>query len=101
MMESLPDTRPRHITLTTTLGPAVEVGDLRVQPVARSLGLRCGWGVFVHTRPSAVLVSKEEETSRVPIIDVTRWGQAAVVLAALLSTYGLLVRAKRRKERSP
>jgi hypothetical protein len=72
-----------------------------VSPVAKTITARCGGGVLVRSWPSAVLVAGEGRTSRVPIVNVTRLAQVAIVLAAMLYACGLVARASRQKERSP
>lgn len=94
------DLNERHVTLKTSIGPAVRVGSLTVEPVARSLALRCSRGALVRTWPAAVLVSEEGRTSRVRIRNVTRWAQAALGLMAILGAYRLLTQRKGRKEAS-
>lgn len=100
-MESARDNTRRFLTFRTVAAPAVEVGSVTVSLVARSMALRCSRGVLVRSWPSAVLVSREERTSRVPIVNVTRLAQAAIVVAAMLCACGLLIQATKRKERSP
>ena len=92
--------RSRHVTLRNSIGPAVRVGSLTLEPVARSLALRCSRGVLVRTWPAAVLVSAEGRTSRVPIRNVTLWAQAAIGLMAILGVYGFMTQRKERKEAS-
>ena len=99
-MESARDNTRRFLTFTTVVAPAVEVGSIKVSPVARTMALRCSRGVLVRSWPSGVLVVGEGRTSRVPIVNVTRLAQAAVVVAAMLCACGLLARANRRMEGS-
>lgn len=98
-MEPDGDTRHRRIALETVEGPTIERGPLTVRPVGRSLALRFGRGALVHTWPSAVLVSDQEGTSRIPIVNVTWLAKAVAALAALLLAYWLVIQAGRRKER--
>ena len=100
-MESARDNARRFLTFRTVVAPAVEVGSFTVSPVARTMALGCGRGVLVRSWPSAVLVAGGERASRVPILNVTRLAQAAIVVAAMLCACGLLIPATRRKERSP
>ena len=55
---------------------------------------------FRYSRPSAVLVSVDGSTSRMPIVDVTRWAQLAIVLIGLLALWEVWELTKMRKERS-
>jgi hypothetical protein len=99
--------------LKTITGPASTEGKLTVTPLARSLTIgRAGQGGFVYTWawPSAVLVSEDGRTARIPIVNATRLAQVAIVLAAMLLLNGMWARtrthtktrtlARTRKERS-
>jgi hypothetical protein len=99
-MESARDNTRSFLTFRTVVAPAVEVGSIKVSPVARTMALNCGRGALVRSWPSAVLVARKGQSSRVPIANVTRLAQAAVVVAAMLCGCGLVARATRRKERS-
>lgn len=99
-MRSLRDGIERTFQSETLRGPEVTRGSLMVTPVARSLRVGGGGGVFVRTWPSAVLVSEGGRTSRLPIIDVTRWAQVAILLVALLWVFHVWTRTRTRKERS-
>jgi hypothetical protein len=100
LMKSTRDNTRRRLTLSTTAAPSVAAGQTTVTPVAKTMALSCGRGVLVRSWPSAVLVVKQGRTSRVPIIDVTRLAQAAIVVAAVLCARRLLTQRIRLKERS-
>lgn len=99
LMRALPQNRPRLSSYGTISGAPVSVGGVTVRPLARSLTLRYGPAVLVWQRPSAVLVSTDEGTSRIPIIDWTRAIQAAIALGIVLCTCGFLLSKRRRKGR--
>ena len=80
--------------------PEIEAGPLRLSLVARSVALRPPGGVMVWSRPTAVLVTVDGRTSRLRIVDATRWVQAVLLLAALFFACCVLIRESKRKERS-
>jgi hypothetical protein len=57
-------------------------------------------GVFTLSWPSAVETTAGGKTRRTPIVDVTRWGQLAIILFALLVLNEVWIRSRSRKERS-
>jgi len=101
-MRSPRDSTARRIEFRTLPGPEVTHGSLNVTPTARSVTVRVGGSsggaVFQRTWPSAVLVSADGRTSRLRIVDVTRWAQIAIILAALLWIYEVWMWTKGRKE---
>jgi hypothetical protein len=58
-------------------GSPVRVGDITVTPQSRALIVRLRFGGLVWRRPTAVLVERAGQTSRIPIVDVTRVVQLA------------------------
>ena len=103
------------VHVETVTGPEWTDGRTTVMPVARSLtigpatvsesGLGGGQGgrarpFFRYDRPSAVVVSVDGSTSRLPIVDVTRWAQLAIVLIGLLALWEVWELTRTRKERS-
>jgi hypothetical protein len=86
----------RSVRLETAAGPEWTDGRTTVTPVARTLTVGPVW----HSRPAAVIVSVDGSVSRVPIRDMTRWAQLALVLVALLVLWEIWARTKTRKERS-
>ena len=100
-----------RIRLETVTGPEFVRAGTRVVPVARLLRVSfggdgdevaAGLGGLSYSRqwPSAVIVSAGGTVSRLPVIDVTRWAQVAIVLGALTCTVEMWRRATTRKERS-
>jgi hypothetical protein len=100
------------VKVETLQGPERTYGAYTVTPVARRLtvgpwgasraaGNEGGSGGMVYTRcwPAAVLVSSDGETKRVPIVDVTRCAQAALVAGACLLLFWAWM-TKQGRERS-
>ena len=77
----------------TISGEQIKVGDTIVTPQAQSVTLRWPYGGLLWNRPAAVLVEQDDQTTRIPIIDVTRilvWGFLGLglffgIMTALLS----------------
>ena len=84
-----------------TAAEPVTVGGVTVTPMAWTLVVRAPWGALVWNRPAAVLVERDGQVRRIPIVDVTRFAQAGLIGAALAITIGGLLRAARRKEGTP
>lgn len=61
-------------------GEAVTAGDVTVTPQSWALSIRLPFGGLVWNRPTAVLVSQNGRSRRIPVVDVTR----IVVLAAVV-----------------
>ena len=107
------------VLLETLPGPDFSDGRFHVTPVARSMtvlvGIKNDGGspgggrgddrdhaavVLVRRWPSAVLVSTEQQTFRLPVVDSTRWAQVAIVLVALVWMFAVWRRTQTRKEQS-
>lgn len=79
-------------------GTTVMVNDYTITPQSQALIVRSPMGIFVWNRPTSVLVERNGEVKRIPIVDVTRLLQLGFLGAgAMVTLAGLLVR-KRRKE---
>jgi hypothetical protein len=82
----------------TNIGEPVHYAGGRLIPFSRSLIFRNPWrrGILIWNRPAAVLVEKDDGQEKViPIIDVTRRWQVALLGGALVS--GLLISLGLRK----
>jgi hypothetical protein len=80
-------------------GSPVQVGDITVTPQSRALIVRLPFGGLVWRRPTAVLVERAGQTSRIPIVDVTRVVQLALLGASLfVFLITVRVQSSRRKE---
>ncbi|MEJ2209000.1 MAG: hypothetical protein P8129_08195 [Anaerolineae bacterium] len=77
------------IHLETHWGEPVSAGDVEIVPQSRALTVRWPWGGYVWNRPVGVLVRRGGEEERVPIVDVTRVAQAA--LLAFSAMFPLIV----------
>ena len=89
-----------RLCFNATAAPAITRGSLTVVPVAKSIVLRDRRGGVVVSWPSSVLVLQEGRTVRIPVFNVTRCAQAAILVAALAMSTALL-RSGPRKERLP
>lgn len=79
-------------------GTTVMVNDYTITPQSQALIVRLPKGIFIWNRPTSVLVERNGEVKRIPIVDVTRLLQLGFLGAgAMVTLAGLLVR-KRRKE---
>ncbi len=86
------------IRLENTAGPPITAGDVTVTPLAQALVLNLGpRRGRVWNRPVAVLVEREGVSRRIPIVDVTRIAQVALIVAGL--TTGLSFMLARRRAR--
>ncbi|HET7089485.1 MAG TPA: hypothetical protein VFL17_12625 [Anaerolineae bacterium] len=65
-------------------GSPVQAGDITVTPQSRALIVRLPFGGLVWRRPTAVLVERAGQMSRIPIVDVTRVVQLALLGASVL-----------------
>ncbi len=90
------------IQLQTVAGSPVQAGDITVTPQSQALIVRLPFGGLVWRRPTAVLVERAGQTSRIPIVDVTRVVQLAL-LGASVFVFLITVRiqSSRRKEQRP
>lgn len=87
------------IRLETQLGEALISGDYTITPQSQALIFRWPQGGWVWNRPIGVLVNRDGQTERLPIIDVTRyatWSLAGLTL--LFSVIITLVAARRRSQ---
>ena len=78
-----------YIRLETTSAEPIVVGNTRITPQAQAFSLRFPFGGFVWNRPTAVLVERDGETRRIPIVDATRVAQ--IVLFGLVLTFSVII----------
>jgi hypothetical protein len=86
------------VQLQTVSGDPVAVGDVTLTPQSQALSIRWPKGGFVWNRPLAVLVERDGETERIPVVDVTRTAQVALLgasLAFFLTTLIISIRRRR------
>jgi len=84
----------------TISGDQTKIGDTIVTPQAQSVTLRWPYGGLIWNRPAAVLVERDNHTTRLPVIDVTRilvWGLLGLGLFFAIVT-ALLSNQQRRKK---
>ena len=64
----------------------MNVNDVRVTPRSHVLELRAGNAAFVWHRPDSLVVEQPDGTQALPIVDVTRLAQVALLLLAVTLT---------------
>ena len=85
--------------LQALTGNPVQAGDLTITPQSQVLIIRLPFAGLVWRRPTAILVERAGQTSRIPIVDVTRVIQLALFgVVALVFTVTVWIRSSRRKE---
>jgi hypothetical protein len=72
------------IQLKTVQGTAVSTPHHTLIPESQALIINFPYGGFVWQRPTAVLVQKDNQTERHPIVDVTRLATWSVLAASLV-----------------
>jgi hypothetical protein len=85
------------IRLETQTGEPLTVGDTTITPQLQALIIRLPFFGFVWNRPIGVIVDRDGQTQRLPIVDVTRyitWSLAGLTL--LFSVIITWVAAQRR-----
>ena len=85
----------------TISGDPTTVGDVTVTPQSQALTIRWPYGGVVWNRPTAVLVERDEQTERIPIVDVTRTAQLSLLgLSLAFSVIIFLISTRHRRERN-
>jgi hypothetical protein len=79
-------------------GQPLVVNELTVTPRSRALIVRFRGGGFVWQRPTHVLVEQNGQVKRLPIVDVTRMIQLALLAAGAGITLASWLASKKRKE---
>jgi hypothetical protein len=72
----------RHAWAQEASGAPVTLGDITVTPQPRALVVRLPQGGLVWNRPTALTVERAEAKWRVPVVDVTRLLQLALLALA-------------------
>jgi hypothetical protein len=70
---------------TKTGEPITAVG-CTITPQSQALVVRFPYGGFVWNRPTAVLVQQGDQTEQIPIPDITRIAQIALLIATVSLT---------------
>ena len=68
----------------TLLGDPITIGDLTITSQSQALTIRWPGGGWVWNRPVAILVERDGGTERIPIVDVTRVAQWAMLGVSVL-----------------
>jgi hypothetical protein len=81
----------------TLSGDRVTVGDVSLTPQSQALTIRWPWGGLVWNRPVAVLVERDGQTERMPIVDVTRMAQLGLLGLGLVFSMVIFILSTRRR----
>jgi hypothetical protein len=87
------------IQLQTTSGDPQTIGDATITPQSQALIVRFPFGGFVWNRPVAVLVDRNGQTERIPIVDATRIAQLGIFGLALAFSIMIAAFAARRRSK--
>jgi hypothetical protein len=83
----------------TVSGEAVRVGEVALTPQSQALTLHWPKGGFVWNRPVAVLVERDGQTERVPVVDVTRIAQLTLLgLGFVFFVVALMLSVRKRSD---
>jgi len=83
----------------TTSGETTTHGDVKVTPQSRALTVRWPRGGWVWNCPVAVLVERDGQERRVPIVDVTRVAQLMLYgFSVVFVLSGLYMMIRKRRE---
>ncbi len=83
----------------THSGETIRRGEVAVTPQSQALTVGCSRGGLVWNRPLAVVVERDGEERRIPIVDVTRWGQLALFgLSLVFVLVGLRKMVRHRRD---
>jgi hypothetical protein len=86
----------KPLNLQIHVGETISAGNVRVTPQSQAFSIRWPYGGYVWNRPVAVLVERDGETERIPVVDVTLWTRVALfALAACLMLVSLILGARR------
>jgi hypothetical protein len=87
------------VELRSVRGQPIVLGDRRVTPESQALIVRLPFAGLVWHRPTTVVVEQRGRAiQRLPIVDLTRVAQVAVVLGTLLVTVVCLIVSARQQE---
>jgi hypothetical protein len=82
-------------------GEPSELGDMTITPESHVLMVRFPgrWdGGYVWNRPAAIVVERNGERERIPIVDVTRMAQVGLLMSLVSLAIITMVLSGRRKE---
>ncbi|MEW5989331.1 MAG: hypothetical protein AB1791_22110 [Chloroflexota bacterium] len=74
----------RFIQWQAVAGDPVRVGDIVITLQAQALAIRLPFAGLVWNRPLAVLVERDGRQERIPIVNVTRLAQIALLALAVV-----------------
>lgn len=81
----------------TVSGDRVTAGHVTLTPQSQALTLRWPNGGLVWNRPVAVLVERDGQSERIPIVDVTRLAQVGLLGLSVFFVLATLFRSNRRR----
>lgn len=87
----------------TLLGDPITIGDVTITPQSQALTIRWPRGGWVWNRPVGVLVERDGQTERIPIVDVTRvaqWAMLGVSALCSIAIVGQFLTHSARKRRA-
>jgi hypothetical protein len=89
------------IQLQTVSGEEVTVRDVTLTPQSQALTIRWPSGGFVWNRPLAVLVERDGQTERIPVVDVTRIAQLTFLgLSLVFSIVAIILSIRHRRDQN-
>ncbi len=87
------------LQVRTVSGNPVMVDSLTITPRSQALILQVPFGALVWNRPFEVLVQREGETRRIPIVDITRLVQIGLLALGLVAAALTIARPTGKKAR--
>jgi hypothetical protein len=86
------------IQVKTQSGQPVTVNGVTITPQSQAFTIRWPYGGFVWNRPVAVMVERDGQSERIPIVDVTLVGRMALFgFGLFLSVVTLVLCARKRR----
>ena len=89
----------KFVRWATLAAPPVTVNQVTVTPLAQSLTIRWPQGGFVWNRPVAIIVERDGQTTRIPILDVT--GLVQLILLGIVLLVSLVLLSSSHQEVAP
>jgi hypothetical protein len=87
------------VQVQTVTGDPITAGATTVTPQSQAISIRWRNGGLIWHRPVAVLAERDGQTARIPIVDVTRLVQAALLVSVLMVSL-IMSQLTRRQKRS-
>lgn len=87
----------RFVSVETSSGDPVTVGDVIVTPLARALVVRTPLGGLVWNRPIGLRVERDGRVKRVRIADVTRLLQFGLLASSIIAVVAVAALGRRKE----